>query len=476
MIITRKIQLIPIGDNAEEKNATWAAVRKLSLDVFKAANLIVNHQFFNELLLERLSKTDPELAQRSKKLQTDIEKLTIEMGSEKDATAKEKIAAQRKKLFADQNMLNKEARNKMIQLLATSQQNSTYQEIGKHFADMPSQIKSALNMEVVHGFNNSIFDVKHGNKSLQTFRNGMPIPFDKVAMRFMVSDKNEVVMNWLNGISFMLNFGRDKSNNRAIIDRAMSGEYKYSNSKIQIKARKIYLLFCVDIPVTKTELDPNVIVGVNLGISVPAYCSVNNSKDRLAIGNIEEFFRVRVQMQARRRRLQAQLKLTTGGGRGRKDKLKALDQLKEKETNFAKTYNHNISKAIIAFAQRNNAGVIIMELLEGYGENVPDSIVLRNWGYFQLHTMTEYKAKQAGIEIRYSDPHLISQTCCVCGKYHENNLDLQKRELKCQNQDCKSYNVPVFLDYNASQNNCLSPRYVESKKDCIVYKRLYEVV
>ena len=41
-------------------------------------------------------------------------------------------------------------------------------------------------------------------------------------------------------------------------------------------------------------------------------------------------------------------------GKGRNEKLKALDQFKEKESNFTKTYNHFLSKQIVEFAVKNN--------------------------------------------------------------------------------------------------------------------------
>lgn len=466
MVITRKIQLIPLGDTKEERNAVWAAVRKLSKDVFRAANLVTNHQFFNELLVERMQKTDPELAHRSKKLDGDIEKLTAEMKDCKDETEKTKLAEKRKKLYAQQNMLTREAREKAVELFCTSEANTTYQELGKHFPDMPSQVQSALNMEVVKAFRASIFDVKRGERALQTFRDGMPIPFDKVAMRF-VAQEGDITMNWIKGMSFHMNFGRDKSGNRLIVERAIAGEYKYSNSKIQISDSKIFLLFVVEIPDKKTVLDPDTIVGVNLGIAVPAYCSVNNGKDRLAIGDINDLFRTRQQFQARYKSLQKQLAIATGG-HGRKKKLKPLEALEAKEKNFAKTYNHQVSNAIVKFAIKNSAGTIVMELLEGYGAHMPDSIILRNWSYFQLHQFVEYKAKAVGIAVKYSDPHLISQTCCECGEYHEDNLNVAKREFMCHNPLCKNFEVKVFTDYNASQNNCRHPRYVESKKDCVI--------
>ena len=52
-IITRKIELyIPDG---ELKAQHWSMVRQFSYDAYKAANMIINHQFAGEALISLLS-------------------------------------------------------------------------------------------------------------------------------------------------------------------------------------------------------------------------------------------------------------------------------------------------------------------------------------------------------------------------------------------------------------------------------------
>ena len=58
-----------------------------------------------------------------------------------------------------------------------------------------------------------------------------------------------------------------------------------------------------------------------------------------------------------------------------------------------------------------------MERLTGFGRNANDEVendrkfLLRNWSYFELQQLIEYKANAAGIEVRYIDPYHTSQTC-----------------------------------------------------------------
>ena len=70
---------------------------------------------------------------------------------------------------------------------------------------------------------------------------------------------------------------------------------------------------------TKTE-----VMGIDLGINIPAYCSLtNNSHIRKAFGSRDEFLKVREQFKNRRKRLQQQVTLAKGG-KGRRFKIKSL--------------------------------------------------------------------------------------------------------------------------------------------------------
>lgn len=51
------------------------------------------------------------------------------------------------------------------------------------------------------------------------------------------------------------------------------------------------------------------------------------------------------------------------GGKGRKKKLKALDQIEEKEKKFFTNYNHCVSKRVVEFAIQNKVEQINLELL-----------------------------------------------------------------------------------------------------------------
>ena len=147
-------------------------------------------------------------------------------------------------------------------------------------------------------------------------------------------------------------------------------------------------------------------------------------------------------MQSERRRLQKSMKYSKGG-HGRKAKCKHLDNLKERERNFVKSYNHYVSKQVIDFAVKNKAKYINIEDLSGYDSN---DFILRNWSFYELQQFIIYKAKKYGIEVRKINPYHTSQICSVCGHWEEGQRDSQ------EHFKCKACGHEENADFNAAKN------------------------
>ena len=473
MYITRKIELWVKEDDKNLRNEIWRTIRDYEHMVFKSANLIVTNQLFNQTFTDRIVLTDEELSVKREKIERDIDKLNEKLKDEKDDTKKDKLKENRNKLYRQINQLTIEARKMAEEFYTTSEKNTTYQLIRKEFPTLPSHISASLNDMVTKNYSNEIFDVRLGKRSLRTYRKGMPIPFMKLSLKLKKVD-DEICLKWVNNIEFTLHFGRDKSNNQIIVERILKGDYKVGDSSIQLKKGKIFLLLVVDVPEEENKLNDDVYVGVDLGLSIPAYCSLNVGMERLPIGSYNDFIRVRTQLFQRRKRLQRSLTLTKGG-KGRTKKLKALDRLKDKERNWVKTYNHTLTNRIVKFAKDNLASVIKMEFLEGYGEDETNSFVLRYWSYFEMQTMIEYKSKREGIKVVYIDPYHTSQICSFCNHYEEgqrlNQSEFLCKNPNCSNKDNKGNNKIENADWNASKNIALSEKIVIKKSECEYYKQ-----
>lgn len=250
----------------------------------------------------------------------------------------------------------------------------------------------------------------------------------------------------------------------ATLLRVYSGEYKYCGSSIQFDktGKKIVLNLSLEIPQKECSLNENIVVGVDLGIKVPAVCALNvNPYAREYIGSVDDFLKIRTQIQNQRRNLSKQLRNTTGG-HGRTKKLKALDRYTKRERNFVKNYNHMVSSRIVKFALKHNAKYINLECLKGYNINKK---ILRNWSYYELQQMITYKANKYGIIVRKINPCFTSQVCSECGNYEEGQRISQEKFI-CKSEKCRFHNPKkgyINADFNAARNIAKSELFLDSE-------------
>lgn len=445
MILTRKLQLKLI----DEKN--WVYLQELNNYVFMAYNDVVNTHYFSTLFKDRIALTDEEIKNKAEKINKKISDVRDKIKEAKDNKNKiETLKKEQQKFYNILRILNREARDKAEEFYTTGDKNFGYQMMLKRFPNIPSTIRTCINTDVYANYTKEIKDIRSGKRAVRTYRKGVPIPFQlEKSKEILVKKNDKIIFRWIKDIDFEIIFGRDKSARRSEIEKIISGDYKMSDSKLQIKNKKIFLLLALNQPEDKLQLDKNVTIGVDLGIVYPAYVSTNSGIQHQRIGSIDDLFKLRMQIQKRRRRLQKDIK-SAHGGKGRTKKLKALERLRQKERNYVRTYNHFVSKEIVTFAIQNKAATIIMEDLSGFGKNKEKGdIVLRNWSYFELQSMIEYKAKLKGIEVKKVDPKYTSQTCSVCG---EKGKRESQKDFLCLNKKCKNFGNKVLADYNAAWN------------------------
>ena len=290
----------------------------------------------------------------------------------------------------------------------------------------------------------------------------MPIPFPWNDSLRIESEGSDFYLRWYNGIRFKMQFGKDRSNNRLIVSRCLKldkdydGDYKLCNSSLQLVKRegavKLFLLLVVNIPQEQVELNKKIVVGVDLGVNVPAYVATNITEERKAIGDREHFLNTRMQFQRRYKSLQ-RLK-TTAGGKGRTKKLEPLERLRKAEHNWVHTQNHLFSREVVNFAVQTRAATIHLEDLSGFGKDNDGNaderkeFVLRNWSYYELQNMIAYKAAKYGIKVEKVKPAYTSKTCSWCGQQGFR----QGVTFICENPACKLCGEKVHADYNAARN------------------------
>lgn len=408
------------------KRLAWNILRDIDNKTYKAANKIIQSQYFNDYWVEILKN-------RSK---------------HKDAAVYEEIF---KTTFGAKRQ-------------ATSERDL------KDRFDLPSCITNTLNNKIVAEYKNDKKELYKGERSIRSYKKGYPIPVTKTSIKLKKEDdKFFIVWSLQQGekIKFYVYLGKDNANYKHTLNMLIDKHIDYKLPMFKIDGKDIFLLLPVEDIIEEKKLDKNICVGVDLGIKIPAVCAVSTS-NRMGknnfIGDIQDFLRVRTQLQSRKKRLQKSLTLTSGG-KGRKNKLKALNNIKDKERNFVKSYNHMISRRVIEFALKYNAGTIKLELLKGYSKNKSDNFILRNWSYFELQTMIEYKAKRFGIDVTYIDPYHTSQICSKCNNYEEGQREEQSKF------KCKKCGYEVNADFNAARNIALSNKYVNSPEECEFHKK-----
>lgn len=467
-IITRKIELKIVKDGLtdEEYDQQWKYLYQINNTIYLAANRISTHCLFNDEYEMRLKLHMP----RYKEIEKELKKLD----SDKKTSDKEI----RDRLLNERKELDEDVKNKKKDFLQCSKQNSTYQLVSKEFKQyIPSDILANLNQKIQENYNNNQKKIESGERALSTYKKGMEIPFsirENKRLKLFIKEEG-IYLKWFKEILFRLEFGKDASNNRCIVERLIESDkqqkkkgedYVANNSSIKLvkngRNTRIFLLLSIDIPAKKQVLDKDVVLGVDLGIKCPLYLAINkNDNFKMQIGDIEHFHNQRTMFQKRFKSLQ---KLMCTRGHGRKKKLEPLEKLKEKERNWVHTQNHVYSREVIKQALKQNAGTIHMESLKDFGKGkegyVKDEYkyLLRYWSYYELQSMIEYKAKLEGIEVKYIDPVYTSQTCSYCGERGERK---KQEEFVCTNPQCKRCGEKINADFNAARNIAMSKKIVE---------------
>lgn len=468
-IITRKIELKIVKDGLtdEEYDQQWKYLYQINNTIYQAANRISTHCLFNDEYEMRLKLHMP----RYKEIEKELKKLDLDKKTS-DKEIRDRLLNERKELDED-------VKNKKKDFLQCSKQNSTYQLVSKEFKQyIPSDILANLNQKIQENYNNNQKKIESGERALSTYKKGMEIPFsirENKRLKLFIKEEG-IYLKWFKEILFRLEFGKDASNNRCIVERLIESDrqqknkgedYVANNSSIKLvkygKSTRIFLLLSIDIPAKKQVLDKDVVLGVDLGIKCPLYLAINkNDNFKMQIGDIEHFHNQRTMFQKRFKSLQKLI--CTQGGHGRKKKLEPLEKLKEKERNWVHTQNHVYSREVIKQALKQNAGTIHMESLKDFGKDKEGYVkeeykyLLRYWSYYELQSMIEYKAKLEGIEVKYIDPAYTSQTCSYCGERGERK---KQEDFVCTNPQCKRRGEKINADFNAARNIAMSKKIVE---------------
>lgn len=316
--------------------------------------------------------------------------------------------------------------------------------------------KSNITQKVKKDFSTALKNgLAKGERSATNYKRTTALMTRGRDLKFSYNEKDEIIINWINNIKFKAIVGKSIELKHTLY-KVINGEYKIGQSGLCFNNNnELILNLSITLPdiENKNSVKEGRVLGVNLGVLVPVYVSINDAPYiRRKIGSYSEAGKQKAQYKHRRERLYKQLDAAKGG-KGRKDKLRALETLKDKEKNFINTYNHFLSKKIVNFALKHKCEFINLEKLNN--EEVDDKI-LKIWAYHDLEEKIKYKAEMAHIKIRYVNSVFNKQMCSKCGYIDKNNVSENNKLFICQECGFKG-----DIDYNASLNIANSKEFID---------------
>ncbi|MCK9868572.1 transposase [Nocardiopsis dassonvillei] len=212
----------------------------------------------------------------------------------------------------------------------------------------------------------------------------------------------------------------------------MLAEHKRGEADLLCRDGAWFLAVTVEVP-DAPEIDPNGFLGVDLGIVNIA----TTSDGRVMAGRQINRYR--------RRQLRLRQKLQAKGSRSAK---RLLNKRRRREARYARNINHQISKRIVAEAERTGRG-ISLEDLRGIRARVrqrrPQRVTLHSWSFHQLGAFIAYKAHLKGVPVVFVDPAHSSRECAACSYTHKANRVSQALFV------CRDCGVVAHADRNASR-------------------------
>ena len=313
-------------------------------------------------------------------------------------------------------------------------------------------------------FRNARSEMQQGMRSVLSYRADCPVEIhnerinlyqekQKYYVSLKLFSKDYVAEKGYAGTSMAFELYRLGGSQLSIVQRCMNGEYRIGESELiyNNKKRCWFLNLAYKFtPERSVTLDPEKIMGVDLGIACVAYMGFSFCEDRFSIGRSEvEAFRA--QTEARKCALQRQGKFCAEGriGHGYATRNKPVLQVSDAVRRFRDTANHKYSRFIVQKAIDFGCGTIQMEDLKDMKGAVENKF-LKDWTYFDLRQKIKYKAEEHGIELVLVNPRYTSQRCSQCGHIDRNNRP--KEEKGQAFFQCVHCGYKANADYNASVN------------------------
>lgn len=220
---------------------------------------------------------------------------------------------------------------------------------------------------------------------------------------YSISDGEIAFPVWMNGKSTKIHV------KTCIPDEHLETLQNCKKGTLRITPKGNKLIAQIAIEEKPGSNESNGVMGVDLGLKIPAACVTDTGKVRFS-GNGRKNKYLKRKFRSDRKRL------------GKAKKLNAIRKSRNKEQRIMRDVDHKISREIVNFAKDNHVAVIRMEQLTNIRATARTSRKneknLHTWSFYRLAHYIEYKAALAGIRVQYVNPAYTSQICPVCGKHN----------------------------------------------------------
>jgi IS605 OrfB family transposase len=264
---------------------------------------------------------------------------------------------------------------------------------------------------------------KINRKTQRIFRKHSAQPYDDRILRFCADD---IVSLWLLP-------GREKIAYVCGDHQRKLLEHRKGEVDLMFVRRKWYLAAVCDFDEPKL-LTPDGMLGVDMGIVNIATDSLGNQYSGAVIETRRKHY---IKRRATLQRV------------GTKAAKRRLRKMSGKQQRFQKHENHCISKAIVSTAERSCLGIALEDLTHirtTVQARKKQRNRLHNWGFGQLRSFVEYKARRVGIPVVIIDSRNTSRQCGECGH-------IDKRNRKTQSGfRCQACGHESNADMNAARN------------------------
>jgi len=421
----RKIKLTIINDDQNDRKIQYQSLRNYQYHSWKLANKIVQGQFFLKVFEEMLLFKNPDSFEKFKKINKKIQHLN---NSIKTIEVKNELKNLYNQILEIKNEHKEEfetfLRNQSIQNFTYSSNVEDYSSI------LPSTIRTTLNAKVYSEFNNKYKEFQKGIASIQSYKRTISVPFQKKSLIDLKCEEDGSYTFTLFKIKFKCLLGKDLNNTKHILDELIknTGKFILGDSAYSFNGNELFLIANLKTSEIKSKQNPNIIAGIDLGITRMATLVIRDINSTSTTNYVERKYYGDNSFMKKVNYLKnhgSNLSRYTLGKTG-KGKLHAIGKKQDflkKMGNFRDSYNKKIAHNIIQRCINNNVSLIVMEDLSGIANRLT---YLKDWPYFDLQTKIKNKALEYGIEVQSNPPEYTSETCPNCGYVHEDNRKTQK--------------------------------------------------